>query len=281
VIDKERPGTTPHDYRVVCEHEPNPAVVGGQAVNLWAVNYLSNQVGAEELVSKDRDIIVEKDGLASLRRVPGWAFQPRATRNWMDSRLGALRSTSPDGRPLLVEILHSVHGLDKADLVQAAYLKTKSGKFRVLDPIAMLKAKAANVRDIDQVGPPARQDRAHLHLVARCLPLFLRDVHQSAVADSTREKEALTVVSRAFKALQNVKTAQTLLTEGIASTSLIPAEFETSPLPRIRSAYEWQFRLLTSAAARLQPGRSSTTPASRPQTEPPQPPPRQGPRMGI
>jgi hypothetical protein len=62
----------------------------------------------------------------------------------------------------------------------------------------MLKAKAANVRDIDQVGPPIRQDRAHLQLVARCVPEFLHDVHRNATADGTREKEALAVISRAF-----------------------------------------------------------------------------------
>ena len=78
------------------------------------------QVPKESLTSKDLDIIVSDEGLPKLKRVPGWVFQPRETRNWLDSRLGALRSTSPDGRPLFVEILHQVHGLDKADLEAAA-----------------------------------------------------------------------------------------------------------------------------------------------------------------
>jgi hypothetical protein len=274
-VTPARPQTAPHDYRVVCECEPAPTVVGGQAVNLWAINYLTPEVPKTNLVSKDLDIVVSKEALTKLKQVPGWIFQPRETRNWMDSRLGALRSTSPDGRPLLVEILHSVHGLDKADLDAAAYVKSEGVVYRVLDPVAMLKAKTANVRDIDQVGPPVRQDRLHLQLIVRCVPEFLRDVHQSAVMDPSREKEALTVVSRAFKTLQNAKTAQTLQAEGLAPASLIPAELAASPLPRIRSAFEWQFRLLATAPEKSRPGM-----VLDPEPDP-APKPSQGPRMGM
>ncbi len=267
--------TAPHDYRVVCECEPAPIVVGGQAVNLWAINYLTPAVPKTDLVSKDLDIVASKEALASLKQVPGWVFQPRQIRNWMDSRLGALRSFTPDGRPLLVEILHSVHGLDKADLAASAYIESEGVVYRVLDPVAMLKAKAANVRDIDQVGPPLRQDRMHLQLIARCVPDFIRDVHRDAVAAPAREKEALIVVSRAFKTLQNEQTALSLHAEGIAPASLIPVELKESPLPRIRTAFEWQFRLLQRSAKKLR------APEPAPSVSPPAPRPSQGPRMGM
>jgi hypothetical protein len=265
--------TTPHDYRVVCECEPAPIVVGGQAVNLWAINYLTPDVPKTRLVSKDLDIVVTPEAFGKLQHVPGWVFQPRETRNWMDSRLGALRSTSPDGRPLLVEILHRVHGLDKSDLAAAAYIKSEGVLYRVLDPVAMLKAKAANVRDIDQVGPPPRQDRLHLQLLAQCLPRFLSEVHQRAIAQPGLEKESLAVVSRAFKTLQQSKINQTLVAEDIAPASLIPAELAESPLPRIRSAYTWQIRLLAGAEERMRfkaPSVATTRES-----------PRQGPRIGM
>lgn len=242
-----RPQTTPHDFRVVCEHESAPTVVGGQAVNLWAINYLTPQVPRENLISKDLDIVVSKEGLLKLKRVPGWVFQPRETKNWMDSRLGALRSTSPDGRQLLVEILHSVHGLNQADLAAAAYIKSQGVTYRVLDPVAMLKSKTTNVRDIAQDGPSPRQDRLHLQLIVRCVPEFLRDVHQSAVADPTREKQALEVFSRTFRTLQNAKIAGTLIHEGIAPRSMLPPELAESPLERIRKAYRWQLKLVAEA----------------------------------
>lgn len=248
-----RPPTTPHDYRVVCEHEPAPTVVGGQAVNLWAINYLAAQVPKSTLVSKDLDIVVSQDGLARLKRVPGWVFEPNKVKNWTDSRLGFLRSTSPDGRPLMVEVLHSVHGLDKADLEAAAYIKSEGGVYRVLDPVAMLKAKTMNVRDIEQDGPSPRQDRLHLHLIVRCVPEFLRDVHQSAVADPTKEKQALEVFSRAFRTLQNKKIATALIAESIAPRSLLPPEFSESPLERIRKAYRWQMKMVPEVTQQTRP----------------------------
>ena len=270
-----RPDTTPHDYRVVCQWEPAPTVVGGQAVNLWAINYLP-QVPKSTLVSKDLDIIIAQNGLTNFRRIPGWIFQPRETRNWMDSRLGALRSTSPDGRPLLVEVLHSVHGLDKADLKHAAYVKMDGVLYRALDPVTMLKAKAANVRDINQEGSSPRHDRPHLQLIARCVPLYLREVHALATEKPELEKESLAVISRAFKTLQDAKTAQTLLVEGIAPASLIPAELAESTLPRIRAAFDWQYRLLAQPAKEIHP-----TPSPSVATKPAERPPSQGPRMGM
>ena len=260
---------------MVCEHESAPTVVGGHAVNLWAINYLSKQVPAPDLVSKDLDIIVSDEGLPKLKRVPGWVFQPRDTKNWMDSRLGALRSTSPDGGPLVVEILHKVHGLNRADLEASAYIKSQGVTYRVLDPVAMLKAKTMNVRDIPQDGPSPRQDRLHLKLIANCVPEFLREIHAGAVTEPTKEKQTLEVFSRAFRTLQERKIASTLIAEGIAPLSLLPSEFAESPLERIRAAYKWQIKMVPEASQPALPA-SETRPsvADRPRQSP-------GPRMGM
>jgi hypothetical protein len=254
---------------VVCERQPAPIVVGGQAVNLWAINYLVPKVPKSTLVSKDLDVVVGADGIAHLKGIPGWVFEPQRTRNWMDSRLGFLKSTSSDGRPLLVEVLHSVHGLDKADLASAAFVNFQGAVFRVLDPVAMLKAKTANVRDIDQAGPPPRHDRQHLQLIARCVPPFLRDVHEAVMADQTKTKEALSVFSRLFKTLQQEKITDTLFKEGITPRSLLPKELAQSPVGRIRRAYEWQMKSVPTAprASVVQPSVAAA------------PKPKQGPKL--
>ena len=59
----ERQQTAPHDYRVICERQPAPTVVGGQAVNLWAINYLAHAVPKESLISKDLDVVASKEAL--------------------------------------------------------------------------------------------------------------------------------------------------------------------------------------------------------------------------
>lgn len=271
-----RPNTAPHDYRVVCQCTPSLTVVGGQAVNLWAINYLP-KVPPDTLVSKDLDVVVSSDGLATLRRIPGWVFQARGTKNWTDSRLGSLCSTSSDGRPLLVEVLHSVHGLDQSDLARAAYVKIDEIVYRALDPVTMLKAKAANVRDLKQDENPPRHDREHLQLLAKCVPHYLREVHSQAVENPPTEKAALAVVSHAFKTLQNAKTASTLRAEGIVPATLIPDEWSQSVLPRIRLAYRWQYPQLAKTAF----GRSLSSLETKSSMDPPSPTPRQGPKMSL
>ena len=79
--DDRAPPARPHDYRVVCEHAPATTVVGGQAINLWAIFYLTPQVPRSTLVNKDLDIIVGKEGLARLERIPGWIFEPMPLKN--------------------------------------------------------------------------------------------------------------------------------------------------------------------------------------------------------
>ena len=250
--ESARDQTFPHDYRLICAGREVPTVVGGQAVELWAINYLAEgdtDLRSDQFGSKDLDILAEKKVIDYLKTVPGWTFKPNDSRSWTDSRKGFLHSTSEDGRKLLVEVLHRVHGLEEADFAHVETIEHQGNNYRLLDPIVMLKAKAANVRDITQDGNPPRHDRIHLQLIARCVPLYLRGIHDGAVADPSMEKEAMAIVSRAFKTLQNSKTAQTLQREGIIPASLIPQEFAESPLPRVRTAYEWQYKKLLGARA--------------------------------
>ena len=296
-FESNRDQTYPHDYRLICAGREAPTVVGGQAVNLWAISYLEREeadLRASSHGSKDLDILADKKVIDHLKTVPGWVFRPNNTKNWTDSRQGFLHGTSEDGRKLLVEVLHSVHGLEKSDLARVETVEHRGHQNRVLDPAVMLKAKAANVRDLKQDDTPPRHDRLHLQLIARCVPLYLRDVHQAAVRDPVIEKESLSVVSYAFKTLQNEKTARTLHAEGIAPVSLIPAELKESPLARIRAAFEWQFRLLekparkakaTEVAPAVSPPASLLSPgatvAPTVRTLPAAEAPRLAPRMGM
>jgi hypothetical protein len=114
--------TYPHDYRLLCAGRLAPTVVGGQAVNLWAVAYLEKggpDLHERRFGSKDLDILADKEVLEFLKTVPGWTFRARDGRNWADQRQGFLHGTSEDGRKLLgrlslrpiqPRILTDVHG---------------------------------------------------------------------------------------------------------------------------------------------------------------------------
>lgn len=235
--------TFPHDYRVIAGSEIRPTIVGGQAVNLWAITFL--EPGDPHLSTKyasgDLDVLSSPKILDFLRslepawrvdKVPFWAFG--------DGREAIARGLAPDNRKLLVEVIKSVHGLDARDLTAVEEIEYAGTIFRLLDPIALLKSKAANVRDLDQLGPPPRHDRTHLHLLAHCFPLYLRQVHAGAVEKPETGDAAATVFSRAFETLQLRKMAATLLAEGIDRTALMPMECAESPIERIRNAYRWQ-----------------------------------------
>lgn len=254
----ENDRTYPHDYRVICGADPAPLVVGGQAVNLWAVSFLSPEspdLCSHDYGSVDLDILADAKVLGYLKTLPGWTYVPQSLRNWSDLRVASVRGVAEDGRRLLVEVLHRVHGLDTQDLKAAEYVGHGGVTYRVLDPIVMLKAKAANVRDFDQTG---RQDRVHLNLLARCVPLYLREVHRIAAeaGDPAAEKQALRTVSRAFSTLQTPKVAQTLRAEGIDPASLIPAGLKESKLARIRTAYAFQIKQVETPRLRRGPGLS-------------------------
>ncbi|HXN35724.1 MAG TPA: hypothetical protein VN877_06105 [Opitutaceae bacterium] len=161
--------TYPHDYRVLFAGEIKPLVVGGQAVNLWAITFLDSgdpSLAVKTYSSDDMDILDEAKILKFLETAPGWKFIKRGVQDPFDIRVGRASSTSDDNRALLVEVVKSVKGLDKEDIVDA-WVAYRGTTYRLLDPIALLKAKAANIRELDQEGPPPRHDRAHLDLIVR------------------------------------------------------------------------------------------------------------------
>lgn len=235
--------TFPHDYRILFSGPELPVVAGGQAVNLWAITYLEEEQ-AGEMVTKygsgDMDIVRSAAVIDFIRKLPGWRYEPTPLKNFGDIRVGAARGLAPDGRKLLVEVLHSVHGLEPQDLVDAEveYLGTR---YRILDPVALMKAKAANLRDLKQDDDPPRHDAEHLKLVARCLPRYLEDLALNPTTDPDELRNQLKTVSRAFAVLQDDKVSKTLRSQGIDPASLIPKSLADSPNEKVRRAYAFQF----------------------------------------
>ena len=170
-------------------------------------------------------------------RVPFWAFG--------DGREAIVRGLAADNRKLLVEVIRTVHGLEPEDLKGVEEVDYAGTTYRVLDPIALLKSKAANLRDLDQDGTPPRHDRVHLQLIARCWLPYLRQVHAAAVAHPAAQRAAAHVFSRAFETLLHRPTAGTLAAEGVVRAALLPPELADSPVERIRNTFAWRLPLLS------------------------------------
>lgn len=241
--------TTPHDYRVLLETCPDLTIVGGQAVNVWAITYLDSSAELRaDLGSHDMDVLARMKVAEIIAALPSWKNE-RPPMWSFDRRLLRLTSRADDGRMLIVEVLSKVHGLENEDLEAVVEVEQGGVKYRALDPVAMLKAKAANVRELDQAGPPPRQDRTHLQIIAQCVAPFLRDAHQQASSDPTLHGEFAKTISRTFKTLSDRRLLKTLLAEGLQPVTLIPPELKDSPIEKVRTAFEHQMPRLEQAVA--------------------------------
>jgi hypothetical protein len=241
--------TYPHDYRIIAGSDLRPTIVGGQAVNLWAITFLED--GASGITTKyasgDLDVLSTPEILEFLKQLgPDWRVDKIPFWAFGDGREAIARGLAADNRKLLVEVLKNVHGLDAQDLRGVEEIDYAGVTFRVLDPVSLLKSKAANFRDLDQVGPPPRHDRTHLELIARCLPMYLRRLHADALTNPAVHGAAARVFSRAFETLLHRPTAESLLKLGISRSMLIPIELADSQIEKIRNAYAWQWPRLDS-----------------------------------
>lgn len=241
--------TRPHDYRVLLDTCPSLTIVGGQAVNIWAVAYLNADPKAGDLGSVDMDVVAGIKVAEIIKALPNW--KPETPPMWsFDTRVLRLTSRAADGRLLVVEVLGKVLGLDKEDLEAVELVEKDGATYRALDPIAMVRAKAANLRELNQDGPPPRQDRPHLHIIAQCVEPFIRSAHEQSVPNVDLHPLFVNTLSRAFRTLSDRKTLRTLLAEGIRPTALIPAELKDSPIEKVRTTYHHQMPRLAEMEVR-------------------------------
>lgn len=241
--------TQPHDYRALLQACPDLTIVGGQAVNVWAITYLDpDHSRPAGFGSYDLDVLARAKVAEIIAALPGWRHEKTPLWAFTDSRVLKLVSQAEDGRTLVVEVLNGVFGLDREDLEAVVQIEQDGVTYRLLDPVAMLKAKAANVREIDQNGPPPRQDRAHLQIIAQCMSHFLRDAHQQAVENGNLRDAFSKTLSRTFKTLTHRATLTILLQEGLRPVQLVPAELRDSPIEKVRTACQHQLPRLESVS---------------------------------
>lgn len=247
--------TFPHDYRVIAGTEIKPTVVGGQAVNLWAITFLEPgdaSMISTKYASGDMDILAGPKVIEFLKTLePDWRVDRIPFKIFGHGLEAVAHGIAADRRKLLVEVLKHVKGLDARDIAATDEVFYAGATFKVLDPIALMKAKAANVRDLDQEGPPPRHDVAHLQLIARCVPHYLRRAHALALEKPEAAGEVAATFSRAFQALTHRQTREGIAKAGFNPVAVIPSEFMESPIQSIRNAYRYQMPRVRGERGRM------------------------------
>lgn len=174
---KPRPETQVADFAEILlptDGSEPPVIVGGHAVNLWAVYFLSRGVGELSqylpFTSKDLDLVGTWDLLECLHeRLKGKLSrsEPRSP------VLGRLVVSSPSGEELTIEVLHTVNGLDFKELGRTIDLQADDVFGRVLMPHLVLKAKIENAVTIDQTG---RNDVKHVGMMILGVRAFITEL---------------------------------------------------------------------------------------------------------
>jgi len=165
-----------------------PVIVGGHAVNIWALTY-ATRLGSRlspyaPFTSKDLDLWGPKEILDSLAQKYGVKITLSPPRS---PGIGYVMIPKGDLQ-LKVELLISVNGLRQAELENTFDLVIQGTEVRVLDAISCLKAKIANAADINQTD---RQDVKHVQIMKICAHEFTKDLIE--LGDQKQVSERLVI----------------------------------------------------------------------------------------
>ena len=222
---KPRP---PADFAPMLATAKPLLLVGGQAVNLWALYYQDHTAGLTPFVSRDADVLGDRETLKSLGKLAGAKPQFFPLRP-PSNEVGVVIIKDVSGQPLLIEVLRSVHGVSNEELSTPVYTMAigEGGVLvQVPGPIALLKAKIANMADLAQTG---RQDSRHVLILARLLPAYLQDIQKAASEGRMEERKligfleqllAIVMSKNGQKAFEQLKITPHVLFDGLKTRKL-------------------------------------------------------------
>jgi hypothetical protein len=170
-------------------------LVGGQAVNLWALYYRDRTVDLAPFVSRDADVLGDRETLSALAKLAGAKPQFFPLRP-PSNAVGVVIAKDANGSPMLIEVLRYVHGVSNHELREPAYTMAVGEyqvRVQVPGPIALLQAKIANIADLKQAG---RQDAHHVVILTRLLPSYLEDLRGSAIDGRMEERKLMQFLER-------------------------------------------------------------------------------------
>lgn len=184
-------------------------LVGGQAVNLWALYYEAETMDLAPFVSRDVDVLGDREILTAI------GFRAGAKPQFFpmkppSNEVGVVIARDEQGLPLLIEVLRHVHGITNEELKEPLYTFAIEGtNVRAPGPIALLKAKLANVADLAQNG---RQDARHVCILARLLPAYFHDLERAVLEERTEERALIRLLERLVAIVTDEKSAKVLST---------------------------------------------------------------------
>jgi hypothetical protein len=209
-------------------------LVGGQAVNLWALYYQDRTIDLAPFVSRDADVLGDRETLSALASVAGVKAQFFPLRP-PSNEVGVVIAKDANGSPMLIEVLRYVHGASNEELREPAYVMALGeNQVQVPGPIALLQARIANVADLKQAG---RQDARHVVILTRLLPAYLEDLRRSAVEDRMEERTLIRFLERLLTVVMTKNTRKVFGDLKIDAKNLF-ADLNPDKLPKLQAFLE-------------------------------------------
>ncbi len=154
-------------------------IVGGQAVNLWAMKFDAELTGLDQYrpyTSRDLDFYGGRVEAKRLMEILGGKGK---LNDGTDPSPNAAVIELPlaDGRNLIIDVLTGVFGVSSSELIRTAVAWTLSesgigSELRVMHPLLLLESKLACLRGLSQHG---RQDEKHVRMMVSVVSGWLAD----------------------------------------------------------------------------------------------------------
>jgi hypothetical protein len=210
-----------------------PVIVGGHAVNIWALAYLhragANLKAFAPFTTKDLDLygpikILEK--LGEKFGVPVALSPPRLP--------GLGHVLIPQKETVLkVELLPGVHGLQRIEAQNIVKMTIEGTEIRVLDAISCLKAKIANAADLDQAN---RQDVKHAQIMKICAHEFIKDILIQGNRGQITERLVVNNLENLLEIVTSREAQKVELKWGLRFADVLPMEvIRQCPMEKVKN----------------------------------------------
>jgi hypothetical protein len=224
----------PEDFARLLATKDPVLLVGGQAVNVWALYYEARTIDLAPFVSRDVDVLGDRATLTALGKLAGTKpqFFPLKPPS---NEIGVVIAKDSNGLPLLIEVLRYVHGVSNEELQDPVYtVALGETRVQVPSPIALLQAKLANVADLAQSG---RQDARHVLILAQLMPAYLEDLQKAAVEGRLEESKLIEFLERILSVVTTEKALKVFKNLSIDAQKIFNG-LRSEKLPKLRAFLE-------------------------------------------
>lgn len=226
-------------FRALDQSESPCVLMGGQAVNFWALRYAKAEPTLGEIerifpfVSKDVDFQGDRAAAFALARVLGSRADVPSFRRAFGNLMSAQFTLSLGEEQLKIEVLRKVPGLKDAELLRLA-TRERSGAYRlrVLNPVGVLLAKTWNVVNISKEGRHAAEQ---LLAMIPCVRAFIREFLLAGASDERELRAGLNLIKATLAFTETRPAAEAAGRCGIDWAQVLPhAHIAASALPQLK-----------------------------------------------